>query len=233
MITPAQSYSVDGFHAASNTVYEYNGCIFHGCRKCYPKQGNLKRFCHPDRTVDEVYEATLKKAAILREAGYNVVEMWGRDFAKQKETDPELVEFLETFHYVPPLEPRDALHTYIRLLTTSPKGLFSANYKEKDKNKNIYKGEREPRPFTQKLVRMRKSVMWISHPCTQVSTSMERILLVSRRSFISPKTRILASTLASRKLISWLPSGCTTLFCRSEPVENLLFLSAGHAFKKS
>ena len=28
---------------------------------------------------------------------------------------------------------------YIRLLTTSPKGLFSANYKEKDKNKNIYK----------------------------------------------------------------------------------------------
>ena len=28
---------------------------------------------------------------------------------------------------------------YIRLLTTSPKGLFSANYKGKDKNKNIYK----------------------------------------------------------------------------------------------
>ena len=31
------------------------------------------------------------------------------------------------------------IHTYIRLLTTSPKGLFSANYKGKDKNKNIYK----------------------------------------------------------------------------------------------
>ena len=30
------------------------------------------------------------------------------------------------------------IHTYIRLLTTSPKGLFNANYKEKDKNKNIY-----------------------------------------------------------------------------------------------
>ena len=30
-------------------------------------------------------------------------------------------------------------YMYIRLLTTSPKGLFSANYKEKDKNKNIYK----------------------------------------------------------------------------------------------
>ena len=31
------------------------------------------------------------------------------------------------------------INKYIRLLTTSPKGLFSANYKEKDKNKNIYK----------------------------------------------------------------------------------------------
>ena len=48
VITPAQSYYVDGFHAASNTIYEYHGCIFHGCRKCYPKQGNMKRFCHPD-----------------------------------------------------------------------------------------------------------------------------------------------------------------------------------------
>ena len=108
VLTPAQTYNVDGYHAASNTVYEYNGCIFQGCRKCYPKQGNLKRFCHPDRTVDEVYEATLKKAAILRDAGYNVVEMWGCDFAKQKETDPELAEFLENFEFVPPLEPRDA-----------------------------------------------------------------------------------------------------------------------------
>ena len=108
VITPAQTYNVDGFHAASNTVYEYQGCIFHGCFKCYPKQRNLKRFCHPDRTVREVYEATLKKTAILRDAGYNVVEMWGCDFAKQKETDPELAEFLEHFEFVPPLEPRDA-----------------------------------------------------------------------------------------------------------------------------
>ena len=89
VITPAQSYNVDGYHAASNTVYEYQGCIFHGCRKCYPKQRNIKRFCHPDRTVSEVYEATLKKTAILCDAGYTVIEMWGCDFARQKETDPD------------------------------------------------------------------------------------------------------------------------------------------------
>ena len=108
VITLAQSYNVDGYHAASNTVYEYQGCIFHRCCKCYPKQRNIKRFCHPDRTVSEVYEATLKKTAILRDAGYTVIEMWGCDFARQKETDPELAKFLENFEFVPPLEPRDA-----------------------------------------------------------------------------------------------------------------------------
>ena len=101
VITPAQSYNMEGYHAASNTVYEYHGCIFHGCRKCYPKQGNMKRFCHPDRAVSEVYEATLKKTAILHDAGYTVIEIWGCDFAKQEETDPELAEFLEKFEFVP------------------------------------------------------------------------------------------------------------------------------------
>lgn len=102
------SYNVDGFHAESNTVYEYNGCIFHGCRKCYPKQGNLPRFCHPDRTANEVRKATLKKEDNLRQAGFRVISMWGCQFAEKKKTDLELIQFLETFKFVPPLNPRDA-----------------------------------------------------------------------------------------------------------------------------
>ena len=101
-------YNIDGFHKESNTVYEYNGCIFHGCRKCYPKQGNFPRFCHPDRTAHEVREATLQKEANIRRAGYNVISMWGCGFAEKKKSDPQLKEFLETFEYVPPLNPRDA-----------------------------------------------------------------------------------------------------------------------------
>ena len=108
VLTPAQAYNVDGFHVESNTLFEYHGCIYQGCRKCYPKQGNLKRFCHPDRTVDEVYEATLKKTAILRYAGYNVIEMWGCKWSNLKETDPEVADFVKSFQHVLPLEPRDA-----------------------------------------------------------------------------------------------------------------------------
>ena len=171
VLTPAQAYNVDGFHAPSNTVFEYYGCIFHGCRKCYPKQGNLKHFCHPDRTVDEVYEATLKKAAILRHAGYNVVEMWGCDWTKQKESDLEVIEFLKTFEYVPPLDPRDA----------------------------FFGGERVPRRSTQKQPKMKRSAIWITLRFIRVLTSMAHIPWGSGESFISPKTRILKTTSASCK----------------------------------
>ena len=108
VLTPAQTYNVDGFHAATNMIYEYHGCLLHGCLKCYPLQRQKKRHCHPDRTVQEVYEATCKKTTILRDAGYTVIEKWGCEFAHQKKTDPELQTFLKQFEFVPPLEPRDA-----------------------------------------------------------------------------------------------------------------------------
>ena len=108
VLTPAQSYNVDGYHAPSNTVYEYYGCFYHGCRKCTPTQRQRERNCHPDRTIDEVYLATYLKTAILRDAGYTVIEKWGCEFAEQKKTDPELQTFLEKFEMVPPIEPRDA-----------------------------------------------------------------------------------------------------------------------------
>ena len=204
VITPAQSYNMDGYHAASNTVYEYHGCIFHVCHKCYPKQGNMKRFCHPDRTVSEVYEATLKKTAILRDAGYTVIEMWGCNFAKQKETNPELAEFLENFEFVPPLEPRDA----------------------------FFGGRTGLRPCTPKQQKRKRSAMLILLLCTPPLTNMELILWDSRRLSIGQKTRTLAITLVSRKWISWLLNACSTPFCLSGRVENLLFLFPGPVLKK-
>lgn len=106
--TPVEIYNVDGFHAESNTVYEYQGCYFHGCGQCFQNHRNKTRNCHPDRTVEEKYQATLKKTAILRDASYTVIEKWGCEFAKDKKTDPELQSFLRSFKLVSPLDPREA-----------------------------------------------------------------------------------------------------------------------------
>lgn len=36
VFTPGQSYLVDGFDELTNTVYEFHGCLWHGCPKCFP-----------------------------------------------------------------------------------------------------------------------------------------------------------------------------------------------------
>ena len=99
---------VDGFHEPSNTIFEFLGCNFHGCVKCHPQRRHIKRYCHPDRTVDEVYEATLKKINQLQAAGFHVKVMWECDYLKARKENPQLKEFVNTFELVSPLEPRDA-----------------------------------------------------------------------------------------------------------------------------
>lgn len=68
VLTPAEEYFVDGFDERTNTVYE-----FFGCKNCFKTNRSVRRNCHLDRTVQEVYEATLRKSEMLRWAGYTVV----------------------------------------------------------------------------------------------------------------------------------------------------------------
>ena len=99
---------VDGYHPLTNTVYEFMGCNFHGCLKCHPHRRTIKCYCHPDRTVEEVYEATLKKVEDLKASGYRVIVKWECDYQKERKEDPDLQRFINTFELVTPLEPRDA-----------------------------------------------------------------------------------------------------------------------------
>ena len=99
---------VDGYHAATNTVLEFFGCNFHGCRKCHPYRRNKTRYCHPDRTVEEVYEASLKKVADLEASGFTVVVKWECEYRRERTALPALKTFAASFNLVTPLEPRDA-----------------------------------------------------------------------------------------------------------------------------
>ena len=63
---------------------------------------------NPDRTVQEMYEATLAKTALLRAMGYTVLEKWECEWDREIKTDATLGEFVANFEIVEPLEPRDA-----------------------------------------------------------------------------------------------------------------------------
>ncbi|KAK2562661.1 hypothetical protein P5673_014354 [Acropora cervicornis] len=63
----ARRYTCDGFDAQTNTVYEFNGCFWHGCPMCFPNRTEPHaRLC--DLTMDDVYQTHQQKLTTLRQA---------------------------------------------------------------------------------------------------------------------------------------------------------------------
>ena len=109
----ADRYLVDGYDPCDPvthrpTVYEFNGCLWHGCTKCFPHQRDRYPICHADRTLQEVYEWTQNKQDSLRQRGYDVKIMWECDWDREVKTNDELRQFLDTLEIIEPLQPRNA-----------------------------------------------------------------------------------------------------------------------------
>ena len=107
--TANKIYFVDGYDSVTRTVYEFHGCFYHGCPKCYPMR-DIKHYCAPDRTVQELYNATEAKRMALLRAGYNVFECWECQWDEQIKTNEAVQQFLNCFDLVAPLNPRDAFY---------------------------------------------------------------------------------------------------------------------------
>ena len=91
------NYKVDGYCDVTRTVYEFQGCFWHGCSKCFEKET-----INPTTrlTMGDLNKRTLEKQKTLTDAGYKYVEIW--------ECDPRLKKIKIPKEFVSPLEPRDA-----------------------------------------------------------------------------------------------------------------------------
>ena len=81
---------VDGYHPESKTVFQFHGCLWHGCEKCYPedRQGLVQQNTRQGKVISRLddqkqpmsrktaYERTLQRTQSLRKEGYRVVEKW-------------------------------------------------------------------------------------------------------------------------------------------------------------
>ena len=101
------AYFVDGFDPLTGTVYEFHGCLYHGCPTYFPLR-DAKHYATPDRTVEELYQATLNKRMALLRAGYTVIEMWKCQWDRLVDNEPAVSQFLCSFDLVPPLKPHEA-----------------------------------------------------------------------------------------------------------------------------
>ena len=109
IVTTTRVCYVDGFDPVTQTVYEFHGCVWHGCPRCHPNHRLVPRV-HLDRSMEEVYDATCAKTALLRSMGFTVVEMWECFWDDLSKHDPRLIQFLHTLEIVEPLDPRHAFY---------------------------------------------------------------------------------------------------------------------------
>ena len=83
---------VDGFNVESQTVYQFQGCYWHGhdCALNRGKEANEKR------NKPELLEETRADTKYMRSKGYRVVEMWECEWRRMKRTNRELQRFIAT-----------------------------------------------------------------------------------------------------------------------------------------
>jgi hypothetical protein len=99
-------YFVDGFNEKTRTVYEYYGCFYHGCPKCYPN----RKIKNPvsQKSMACLLKETVDRELDLRRMGYNVISKWGCKWAEEKQGSLELGLKVKEMGIESPLDPRDA-----------------------------------------------------------------------------------------------------------------------------
>ena len=106
-----QKFRVDGFHADSNTVLEFLGCVFHGCSRCF-KNDLFSIF--GGKTMRSLRTEVFNRKSILEQQGYNVILMWECEWNELMENDDEIISQLQEIENElkmckEPINPRQAL----------------------------------------------------------------------------------------------------------------------------
>lgn len=70
-------FIVDGYNSNTNTIYEFYGDYFHGNLKIY-NENDFNLLCN--KTFKEINDLTTNRSNLLKEHGFNIVEIWEYDW---------------------------------------------------------------------------------------------------------------------------------------------------------
>ena len=97
---------VDGFCQQTKTVYQLQGCYWHGhlCHLNRDKQRNFKvENLSNGKTMSELQDETRKNAEYLKDLRYKVIEIYECQWRKMKSLDPKVKAFLQNFNFFKPI----------------------------------------------------------------------------------------------------------------------------------
>ena len=62
------------------------------------------------KTMEQLYNDTMKKVSYLKDQGFLVVQKWGCELKKELEEDEEMKRVFDHYEIIDPLQPRDAFY---------------------------------------------------------------------------------------------------------------------------
>ncbi|MDI9312736.1 MAG: DNA polymerase [Limnohabitans sp.] len=87
-------YYADGYNKKHNTIYEYFGCFYHGCLKCYKDRSSVLNLRKNEYlNVDVLYEKVKRKLYCYNELGFKVIKIWECDFLANKKIKQNLKDY--------------------------------------------------------------------------------------------------------------------------------------------
>ena len=106
---------LDGYHrddiTGKETAWEFMGCIFHGCKRCYPREEEMVQPKHPHtgESLHALYRRTMNRIHHIRHVlGIELHVMWECDFNVMLRSNGDLVTLSEELELLPRLDPRKA-----------------------------------------------------------------------------------------------------------------------------
>lgn len=100
-------YFLDGYYVLDSVRCQFNGCSYHGCRKCYEPHRTNPLTHLPYGVLARQFDT---KVDILQNAyGLKIEVMWECEWNKLKWKNPSVIEFMSTYTAPERLKPRNAL----------------------------------------------------------------------------------------------------------------------------
>lgn len=88
-------------------VYEFHGCFWHGCEKCFGRSTMNPVTC---TSMGDLFQRTIDKRKFLEDEGYTYISMWECDFDRALESNEFMGNFVNELCIIDQLEPREAFY---------------------------------------------------------------------------------------------------------------------------
>ena len=76
---------IDGFCVETNTIYQFHGCFYHGCKKCYAVDA-YNTVLH--EKLYNLRERTKRVTYLFKMGSYRVIEKWECDYKYESGITP-------------------------------------------------------------------------------------------------------------------------------------------------